>query len=224
MAKLVKNLWLWEQDEPFLHSHFYQMISPDFYTAYEVPGKCILNHPCLETTTIRTDFLCYPKPHLVESGFAETWFAVEIKADKGHYLEKGLRQAFWYTLTAFTVKDRTIVPSFSCLWAPEEMRDRGQEVSNLAAGRADRLEAKNDGIKHMMTYLNVGTIQLGDSLESNTVWRIDFHGRYASRSNALNFDGSKRGLSVSENIQSFKLRVGNKPGVVNHTGIMGVSA
>lgn len=89
-----------EMSESGLHRHFYEAMTQDFYTAHEVAGDCFMAHPAREQQKIKADFLLYPRQHLLDIGFADTWFAVEIKTAKTPVVN-GFRQAFAYTMSSF---------------------------------------------------------------------------------------------------------------------------
>lgn len=192
--------------ESELHDYFYQKLIGDFYMIHEVKGTCNINHPAISDPRVIADFLLYPRQHLLDIGFADTWFAAEIKTTKSRWAE-GLRQAFWYTVSTFKVKDRLIIPGFALAYRPNG--DRYGE-SGIAQG-----EAISFG------HLNAGVVKIYEGQHYN--WEILFGcDRYAR-----SFNDSCRfaaGYHVNEGRKNFWIKPGNGQRICSHTGIDGVPA
>jgi len=69
-----------------------------------------------DKTPVRIDFLMYPKQHLIDMGFVEEWFGVEVK-EQGGDAKKGVQvawQAITYSLSAFDGRR----PAFILIFPP----------------------------------------------------------------------------------------------------------
>jgi hypothetical protein len=221
---------LYEMKESDLYEYFYKTVSPDFYTAHEVEGTCFVNHPSAPTVNVRADFLLYPRQHLIDLGFADTWFAVEIKRGQ-HQIEDAGRQAFWYTLSRFQVKEKSIVPGFACFWKPSSPQlpqqkwevpyqmsefDRGYAKGKREGHLKGQEEGFDRALQHIFGYLNVGKMTL--NVRDYVKWRISIHGTYAERKdeNVIRV--------LKGNRTKFLLRAGNGCQIVTHSGMTGETA
>jgi len=202
---------LYEAKEKDLHYYFYESVKEDFHTAYEVTGESLVQHTCFQEQKVRADFLLYPRQHLLDIGFADTWFAVEIKRGKTH-LSEAMRQAFWYTLCCFEVKGRQIIPGFSVGYVP----------GSSATGATSSGDWFQKGERSAFGYLNVGQMVL--NVKDYCRWRIQFHtgNKYAQRYSKC----EKRGLledtyHVSQDRKAFRVRAGNGTSTTTHSGATG---
>lgn len=205
-----KSQALYDASEKQLHQYFHQIVSPDFYTAHEVEGRCLIDHPAANAIAVRADFLLYPRRHLLDEGFADTWFAVEIKRGK-EKLENACRQAFWYTVSEFEIKGRKITPGFAVAWVPSrpehETKKEDRETQRYREGF-------DFAIKSSFGYLNVGTMQL--NIKNYAAWQIWMLGKYAQ----LWPDNS---CQVLKNRTKFLVKVGNGQQIVSHSGMEGLA-
>jgi hypothetical protein len=212
---------LMSQDEKTLHNFFYEVIKNDFYTAHEVEGICLINHPSLDNPAVRADFLLYPRQHLLDAGFADTWFAVEVKTAQ-EKMEKCLNQAFWYTISQFNIKDQLIVPGFAVGYQPNwEFNSLGdlkwKEKSLIKKNEQERQEqwhrqylTQRKAILRTFCYFNVGVIRL--NTQNGYKWRLQFHDVYAS-------DYKDRGIKIAQNRKAFRLNPGNSRKEATHSGL-----
>lgn len=191
-----------EASEARLHKHFKEVMIKDFFLAHEVEGVCNVNHPRLENPHVRADFLLYPREHLLEKGFANTWFAVEIKKAGTHW-SVAMGQAFWYTLSTFLVKGKQINPPFAMAWVPQ---------------RSDYMMSHwESGEVHGFGALNVGWMLLpwtGERTPFN--WRLTF---YRDKNYATHYKSGQ--INVSGNKYGFFLGPGNGQRILAHTGVCG---
>lgn len=113
---------LYNMPEKELHNYFYETVKDDFFTAHEVSGICKVDIPGFMNKEVIADFLLYPRQHLIDAGFADTWFGVEIKRGKQQAAD-GACQAFWYNLSKFEIKGKIITPGFSLYYKPSHFKD-----------------------------------------------------------------------------------------------------
>jgi hypothetical protein len=198
--------------ESELHNYFHQKLIEDFYMIHEVEGACNINHPAIDNPRVIADYLLYPRQHLLNIGFADTWFAVEIKTLKTRW-GAALQQAFWYTVSSFRVRDRLIVPGFSLAWRPVPSRKGYGHIGE--GGSVTQGEIISFG------HLNTGVIQLYEKeyYECEILFGCE---RYARKYN----DRATNEIAyhVHEGRKGFYLKPGNGQGISSHTGVNGVSA
>jgi hypothetical protein len=174
------------------HKSFYESVKGDFYTAHEAKGSCLINHPLLESTSVIADFLLYPRPHLIEAGFFDAWFAVEIKRPSTPPVY-AFRQAFWYTLATFQIKDRLVTPAFAAVWVPD----------------SERLDDyRRDAEARVFGHMNVAVMTL--NVSGYVLWDLSFGlNRYACRHERNDSRGWDEKLVISQARKGFKLKVGS---------------
>ncbi|MDA1330419.1 MAG: hypothetical protein O3B43_05080, partial [Chloroflexi bacterium] len=91
--------------ENALKSDLISVISQDFEILEEVSGKVLVTQEA-----VRIDYLAYPRPHIVEMGFAYKWFGIEVKYFPDfHNHDRGKKakliwQAINYAQSEFYVK------------------------------------------------------------------------------------------------------------------------
>lgn len=88
-------------DETELKAYLVKRLQFDFEIVPEVPGSFLV-----DGTRVVIDYLFHPRPHLVERGFEDGWFGVEVKSPQGGQA-KGLRvawQAITYSMSEFNGK------------------------------------------------------------------------------------------------------------------------
>ena len=88
-------------DETELKAYLVKRLRFDFEIVPEVPGSFLV-----DGTRVVIDYLFHPRPHLVERGFEDGWFGVEVKSPQGGQA-KGLRvawQAITYSMSEFNGK------------------------------------------------------------------------------------------------------------------------
>jgi len=72
---LMYEKWLITASEKELRELLIKNIGCSFQIREEVKGKVLI-----DGTTVKIDFLMYPKKELIDRGFPEGWFGVEVKA------------------------------------------------------------------------------------------------------------------------------------------------
>jgi hypothetical protein len=202
LERRLKNM-----PEKELHQYFYDNLIGDFYMIHEVEGRCNLNHPAIPDPIVIADFLMYPRQHLLDEGFADTWFAVEIKTAINHWAE-ALRQAFWYTVSTFRVKDRLIVPGFAAGWVPCHYFEGGSSIQS--------------GERAAFAYMNVGTFEIEGKY---TEWELYMGtGSSYARKYSPHCHFNPSGYKVNQQRKSFWIKAGSQGKYCSHTGIDGVPA
>lgn len=195
------------KNEDQFHGFFYEWVKQDFYTAHEVAGTCFVNHPALNCASVRADFLLFPRQHLVDLGFAETWFAAELKL-RSHGIEKAYRQAFWYPMSEFIVRDRKIVPAFAVACTPEP---RKSEQIKYSKNVIENSEWFQKGIDSAMGHLNVARMKV--AIPNYAKWTISFGSDTYAR-HYLDVRGDS--LTVDQKRKNFWVKVGSNPSCCSH--------
>lgn len=165
--------------EKQLHAYFHSGMIEDFYLCHEVKGICAINHPLLESDIVIADYLCFPRQHLVDAGFAEVWFAVEIKKC-GNHIGKGLGQSVAYMQSEFKIKDKLIVPTFSAIWIPQLFNPNADRTATMID--YEKQDAFLKGQYAALGYLNVGSFNIQQGQRA-TLWELNFysHHRYCAK-------------------------------------------
>lgn len=93
------------KSEKEVQDWFLRVFGEWFYIAKEVPGKHLI-----EDSQVRIDFMLHPKQVLVENGFYQKWFGVEVKLYPNHEKDlaapsKALWQAVSYNNSKFYLNE-----------------------------------------------------------------------------------------------------------------------
>ena len=115
-----ERMYMQVTDEAELKRKFESVIGDDFFFRREVKG-----HDLVAQAGVRVDYLIYPKKHLIDNGFPEGYFAVEVKffqapkdSDNGKSYElkreRTMAQCVSYAHSTFRVRGRDILP-LACL-------------------------------------------------------------------------------------------------------------
>lgn len=165
-----------ELKEPLLRKKLTTTLEADFFLHHEVSGIHLLTGD-----KVRADLLCYPRNHLINHGFAATWFIIETKhLNFSTHESKRLYMTAWQAITyrhsEFFIAGATVRPAFAALF----VNDSPPNYSNLSETAQRR---RWDILTEFILYANVGYFRLDDSGR----WKLFFgRGRY--------FD-SKTGIS-----------------------------
>lgn len=159
-------------DEDEIKSLIVRTLSTDFQLVPEVEGKHLI-----ENLSVRIDFMAFPKPHLVNNGFAEAWFGIEAK--RGNFTEaKQINRLMWqcitYAQSIFEIDGAIIRPMFvlaSVDYEPQYGDPKWAEWNTLG---------------HFVLYGNVGVMEL------QPFWRIRF--------GSTPYYGQKRGKGKVANV------------------------
>jgi len=156
-------------------------LSADFELYPEVPGAHVA-----AGVRVQIDFLAYPKQHLIDEGFLDEYFGIEVKhlsTDDG-FSQKAAK-AFWqavsYTDSKFFVNGKTVRLKYAVLFSSMSfqkerllLRSFGHTVENdVAAWQA---------LRQLANHANVGTLEITGDAAAWKGWLISFAGgRYFSR-------------------------------------------
>jgi hypothetical protein len=162
-------------NEETLKTNLLTHIASDFIVHDEVTGRFLVDN-----TKVIIDYMLYPRPNLIERGFAPTWFGIEVKSPDGEGGKKGLRvswQAITYSQSVFSDArvGRNVRPAFVLIYPPLFVFF-GSELSVYY-------------LKCLLQKANVGYMQI--DAERNR-WKIGF--------GANSYFSSERGLSNTPNV------------------------
>jgi hypothetical protein len=134
-------------------------LQPDFLLFPEEPGKHVIYGD-----RVIADFLAIPKPHLIQNGFDEGYFVIEVKSPGNVDREKKFRetvaQAVSYLHSGF---DRFAgFPMFSLIFP---------SLGEYAQGKSEHDRDLMGGVYRLMQFLGVGSLGLDDR-NGETHWSI----------------------------------------------------
>jgi len=161
-------------NEGGLKSWFDDSFKQNFEIHPEVTGRNIVTG-----NTVRVDFLCKAKPHLIKLGFDDSYFGVEVKyisVQKG-FTHKTSR-AFWQTATykqsEFEMGGESYTPKFCLLFTNlgfshvfDQLRVVGQVIN-------DKLEYR--GMLSVINHSGVGVLNINGNPNSIRAWDIRLAG------------------------------------------------
>lgn len=157
-------------------------LSEDFELHAEVSGR----HLAADAAVI-IDYIAYPKPHLIEAGFAATHFGIEVKhLDQEDGFSRKASRAIWqavsYTDSEFTVQGKVVRPKFAVLFSGLSFEAERRLLKNLG----DQYE--NDvmvwrALLQLANHANVGTLEIKGTRDRWQGWKFAFSGgTYFTRS------------------------------------------
>lgn len=135
-----------------------EFLKPDFHVAIEVPGQHIV-----EKISVVADYILRPKSHLVEMGFDDTYFAIEVKSPKRSdphaQYRKALVQAASYADSRFSGKRPlfTLIFPQADLFKPLNPEDLRHEVEVAAYFR-------------IAQYFSVGDFRVHQAKDRWCIW------------------------------------------------------
>lgn len=126
-------------NEPTLKSLVQRGLQQDFEILPEISGINLV-----ENDHVRIDFMCYPKKHVIDSGFYPCWFGIEVKhipqQDDGSHIPgttSKITRLFWqaisYGQSEFDIENKKIRTAFVLVYT-NTIRSRGNTdlFNNLA--------------------------------------------------------------------------------------------
>ncbi|MEO1290340.1 MAG: hypothetical protein AAFV93_21520 [Chloroflexota bacterium] len=142
--------------ETELKSYLDKFLEPDFFFAKEVKGTHIV-----EEVTVIADYILRPKSHLVENGFDDVYFAIEVKSPAVKHPNSQYRkvvvQAASYVDSLFSDKRPAftlIFPDHNC-FRPESNAGQYFEVHHYF---------------HIAHYFNVGDFRINQKKDRWCIW------------------------------------------------------
>jgi hypothetical protein len=192
-------------DEKELKAWFVEHFTRDFHIYEEVPGIHLA-----EEVNVRIDFVLYPKPHLIEDGFIEEPFGIEVKYFKQesgftHKTSRGIWQAISYNDCLFNLKGRKFKIKFCLLFSNLSFSPETALIKNLG-NEWENDQVEWSGMLHVANHARVGELSIKGSKELATGWTIRFAGGTYFSASSYNNENSYR-LSNPNTIN--KIRVGN---------------
>lgn len=138
-----------------LHSWVKTYLSEDFILHHEVQGRHLA-----EKSGVRIDFIAYPKQHLIEAGYDDSPFGIEVKfIDPLNGFTRQASRGFWQTITytdsEFGVGNQIVRPRYAIL------------LSNLAFD-AERALLKPDDVQQWRAFINLA--------HHARTWRLEIRG------------------------------------------------
>lgn len=190
--------WLWDH----LHS--------DFHLYQEVPGTHKYSHK-----GVIVDFIAYPRQHLLDSGFINMPFGIEVKhiAQELGFIKKTSRalwQAASYNQCSFILKNKTKTRNFSLpfclLFSNLSFGDEFNLIKEFDRNLVNEKSAWR-GMVHLANHAGVGLLSITGSKHLCRNWYIKFaSGTYFSGG----FDNTgNRSYRMSDENLVTKQRVGN---------------
>lgn len=191
--------------EKELKKWFKRYVEEDFLIYEEVSGVHLA-----ENIGVRIDFILYPKPHLIEEGFVEEPFGVEVKYFKQesgftHKTSRGVWQTISYNDCQFTLRDKQFKTKFCLLFSNLSFSSESALIKNLGhEWENDQIEWR--GMLHVANHARVGTLAIRGDKTSLNGWGIHFAGgTYFTRS--IHNEEKRYRLSNVDMIN--KVRIGN---------------
>lgn len=205
-AKEKEKLSLFS-DEPEIKSWFKEYFREDFYIESEVPGLHIS-----ENQNVKIDYILYPRQHLIDNGFIDECFGVEVKYidPESSSLAKKANKAIWQTISyndcKFNLKNgKQIKPKFCMVF------------SNLSFDEVDNLYKEfvhTNNYRTWFYYLllsnhaNVGELRVKGLRVEPTGWTFKFGNSGAYFNRSINNTNQVSYTLQNENLVH-KKRIGN---------------
>ncbi|WP_460751494.1 hypothetical protein [Marinomonas epiphytica] len=192
-------------DEKELKAWLVEHFSRDFHIYKEVPGIHLA-----EKVNVRIDFVLYPKPHLIEEGFIEEPFGIEVKYFKQesgftHKTSRGIWQAISYNDCLFNLNSHEFKTKFCLLFSNLSFSAETALIKNLGyEGENDQMEWS--GMLHVANHARVGVLSVSGDKELMKGWVMRFAGGTYFSSSSYNNEVSYR-HSNPNTIN--KVRIGN---------------
>ncbi len=148
-------------------------LSTDFYFYRQVPGKHIS-----DGVKVKIDFLIFPKKHLINHGFSESFIGVEVKFfHPSNKFGKKSSRSWWQTISyldcEFFLKDKIIKPKFCLLFS--NLSFEGEiEYLKKYYGKDDNDVVIWRSYKQLANHARVGSLEIYGRPENNVGWGIHF--------------------------------------------------
>lgn len=192
-------------DEDALKNWFVRHFAQDFDIFPEVPGVHLA-----EKVNVRIDFMLRARSHLVDLGFDERMFGVEVKyfsQDDGFTgkTSRGLWQAISYNDCEFDVDGVKCKPKFCLMFSNLSFESERNLIKNLGS------EFENDkqewrGMLHLANHARVGTLDVRGDRDNYRGWEIRFVGGVYFTCSVSKSGSSHR--KSNDNVIN-KVRIGN---------------
>jgi RNAse (barnase) inhibitor barstar len=184
-------------NEPKLTKWVINFLKEDF-KIYEKPrGKHMHTGKVVEP-----DLLLYPREHLIEKGFINNIFVIEVKHfDVMDDMHKKVSTAFWQTLTyndsLFNISGNKVSPSFSLLFSNLSFRNQYEQL--IFKEYVD-LKSMWRTYKHMVNHSGVGILAMkesqskigGEIVDDEIGWIMEFATREYFSKTPKKYDGILR--------------------------------
>lgn len=178
-AAINEYLTRWSRESD-LHDWFSEVFAKWFDVYHEVPGYGYING---EKIPLKIDFLIKAKDELLECGFTNQFFGVEVKyldprSGKGFHKKssEGVFQAlsYWYSGARWSLTGVQNIELASVLFLSNlSFRDESDQVFETYDRLYDRTWRTYFSIAN---HANVGEIQIREWQGSLKSWRFDFNG------------------------------------------------
>ncbi|WP_417552065.1 hypothetical protein [Marinomonas fungiae] len=192
-------------DEVELKQWLIENLKPDFHIYQEVAGV----HEA-EGIDVRIDFVLYPRDHLIEEGFAEQPFGIEVKyfnQDKGftHKTSRGIWQAISYNDCLFKIREKEFKIKFCLIFSNLSFEKEKALIKNFGhEGVNDQVEWR--GMLHIANHARVGELTISGDKNKLRGWGMRFAGSvYFSCS----YYNDKYNYSLSTPSVIEKVQIGN---------------
>ena len=186
--------------ESELKAQLIKLLASDFDLRSEVRGYNLLTR-----SVVRADIVGHPKTHLVDAGFVDAFFCIEVKAVPKEESDKRGRAAAWQALSYRLSEFDFGIPAFSFVFPSlRSFYCYDDSIDYVSPSKKDlesmEMRAKLREIEAVMQYGNVGWIEHSKKTQySDEDVRLCFAaGRYWSR---------RRGVTPVKNLGT-KLHVG----------------
>ena len=194
-----------DKGEQELKYKFRNIAENDFEIIPNVNG-----HNLVHEKEVIIDFMLYPKPLLIESGFIKAWFGVEVKhfddKDGTGKMSRFLWQCITYSQSAFQIKNQTERPAFVLGFSNidrilDESRIDKNNLSEIELCRMDR--SQWTGMVRISGLANVGIFHEVIPTRNRTLggWKISSSSSYYFR--------YENGKYKKLNYNIFKENIGN---------------
>lgn len=153
-------------NEPKLTDWLVDFLKEDFYIKQKLRGKHILTEKIVEI-----DLMLYPKKHLIESGFEENYFGIEVKyLDPMHDMFRKASEMFWQTMSyrnsVFQIKDKMVSPAFTLVFT--NLAFEGQREQLIHREYID-FKSMWRAYRHLANHAGVGTMEILEPRKRNHV-------------------------------------------------------
>jgi hypothetical protein len=152
-------------DEEKIKNYIRPILLRNFVVKEEVEGTFLVDR-----TSVRIDFLLYPKEELIEKGFDQEWIGLEVKSPNTNEPQKKGLQVVWQAITYSQSIFGNIRPMFIAIHPPLEeffntLRVYREGIENPFPYNESHL------LKCLMQKGNVGTFEINSRVNS---WRLVF--------------------------------------------------
>ncbi len=169
-------------DEPALKRWLVDHLAEDFELTPEVTGRHLA-----EGVRVEIDFMAFPKPHLIDAGFAPRHFGIEVKhINQEDGFSRKASRALWqtvsYTDSEFEIGSSLVKPTFAMLFSNLSFDAELKLLRNFGSQRENDV-ALWRGLLQLANHANVGTLDIRGTAADWRGWVMRFStgGTYFSR-------------------------------------------